>query len=247
MADERDNTAGALRHDRVAALADGVFAIVLTLLIIEIKAPEVESSHQLGPALLALTPKFFAYVLTFAITGIFWFGHYMEFHYIKRSDRMHLWLNLLFLLPISFLPFSASLLGGNLFNPLAAAFYGVHLSILGFIRYLHWRYATDHHRLVDAEMHQDLIDEVSGTFLWVAAGYLVAAAIAYLTVQASLILFIALASRYVISAKQDKHLTTIVPDKKLFVRVADTQAKQETQGETKAEVGPAADSVKNIE
>lgn len=231
MDDERDNSAGSLRHDRIAALADGVFAIVLTLLIIEIKAPEAENSRLLGQALIALTPKFFAYALTFAITGIFWFGHYMEFHYIKRSDRIHLWLNLFFLLPISFLPFSASLLGANLFAPLAAAFYGVHLSILGFIRYWHWRYATDHHRLVDATMHQDLIDEVSGTFLWVAAGYLIAAAVAYLTVYASLILFIALALRYVISAKQDKHLTSIAPKKIANAAKQNAQSEGSSQAE----------------
>ncbi len=209
MPDEVELSAGALRHDRIAALADGVFAIVLTLLVIDIKAPEVSTPSDLPGALVALGPKFFSYALTFAITGIFWFGHYMEFHYIKRSDRLHLWLNLLFLMAIAFLPFSASLLGSDLTVPLAAAFYGLHLSILGFIRYAHWRYATDRHRLVDPAMHQDLIDEVSGTFLLVACGYVIAAALAYISTYGSLILFIALALRYVISAKQDRHLTSL--------------------------------------
>ena len=231
MADEIERSAGALRHDRIAALADGVFAIVLTLLVIDIKAPEVSSASQLPHALLELGPKFFSYALTFAITGIFWFGHYMEFHYIKRSDRLHLWLNLLFLMAIAFLPFSASLLGANLTVPLAAAFYGVHLAVLGFIRYLHWRYATDSHRLVDVTMHQDLIDEVNGTFLFVACGYLLAAAVAYISPYGSLILFIALALRYVISAKQDRHLTSLKPlaaEKMTMVPEGEAVAETET-------------------
>ncbi|MFN8553753.1 MAG: TMEM175 family protein [Candidatus Obscuribacterales bacterium] len=199
----------ALGSERVATLADGVFAIVLTLLVIELKAPEGGSSEELLHALLELGPKFFSFGLTFCIISIFWFGHHMEFHYIKRSDRMHLWLNLLFMMAISFLPFSASLLGNNLMQPLANAFYGVHLAILGFIRYWHWRYATDNHRLVDKDMSDDLINEVSGTFLWVPCGYLVAAAVSFLSVYASLVFYAALALRYVISAKQDRHLTSI--------------------------------------
>ena len=198
-----------LGSERVATLADGVFAIVLTLLVIDLKAPEAVSSTQLIEQLGALGPKFFSYALTFGIVAIFWFGHHMEFHYIKRSDRIHLWLNLLFMMAIGFLPFSASLLGNNLNQPVASAFYGVHLAILGFIRYWHWRYCTDGHRLVDKAMDDGLIGEVNSIFLWVPCLYLAAAAAAFLNVYVSLIVYIALALRYVLSAKQDKHLTSL--------------------------------------
>jgi uncharacterized membrane protein len=206
---ENSNENQSLSSDRVATLADGVFAIVLTLLVIELKAPEGASSQQLLHALAELGPKFFSFALTFGIVSIFWFGHHMEFHYIRRSDRTHLWINLLFMMAISFLPFSASLLGNNLLQPLASAFYGVHLAILGFIRYWHWRYATDSHRLVDESMSEDLIQEVNGTFLWVPCGYLIAAAVSFVNVYASLIFYVALALRYVFSAKQDRHLTSL--------------------------------------
>jgi uncharacterized membrane protein len=198
-----------LGSERVATLADGVFAIVLTLLVIDLKAPEAVTSAQLIEHLGELGPKFFSYALTFGVVSIFWFGHHMEFHYIKRSDRIHLWLNLLFMMAIGFLPFSASLLGNNLNQPVASAFYGVHLAILGFIRYWHWRYATDQHRLVDASMDNGLIEEVNKIFLWVPCLYLVAAAVSFVNVYASLIVYIALALRYVLSAKQDKHLTSL--------------------------------------
>jgi uncharacterized membrane protein len=205
--DENDNQS--LASDRVATLTDGVFAIVLTLLVIELKAPEGTSSAELWQALVQLGPKFFSFALTFGIISIFWFGHHMEFHYIKRSDRVHLWLNLLFMMAISFLPFSASFLGNNPLQPLANAFYGIHLSILGFIRYWHWRYATDNHRLVDPSMSDDLIHEVSGTFLWVPCAYLIAAAVSYFSTYLSLLFYVILALRYVFSAKQDRHLTSL--------------------------------------
>ena len=208
-ANSRDESRYALRPDRIATLADGIFAIVMTLLVLDLKAPESGTSEHIVSELVRQGPKFFSYVLTFGISSVFWFGHHMEFHYIVRSDRMHLWTNLFFLMAISFLPFSASLLGGNLGVPVADAFYGVHLAILGFIRYAHWRYITDGRRLVDKEMHQDLIDEVSGTFLWVPCMYLFASAIAFLNVPASLIIYCALALRYLISAKHDRHLTVV--------------------------------------
>jgi uncharacterized membrane protein len=207
MSDKEENNS--LGSERVATLADGVFAIVLTLLVIDLKAPEAVSSGQLIEHLAALGPKFFSYALTFGIVAIFWFGHHMEFHYIKRSDRIHLWLNLLFMMAIGFLPFSASLLGNNLNQPVASAFYGVHLALLGLIRYFHWRYATDGHRLVDAQMDKGLIEEVNKIFLWVPCLYLAAAAVSFINVNASLVIYIALAVRYILSAKQDRHLTSL--------------------------------------
>ncbi|MDR3617442.1 MAG: TMEM175 family protein [Candidatus Obscuribacterales bacterium] len=203
-----DSTEG-LKSERVATLADGVFAIVLTLLVIDLKAPEAGSSAALMAMLCALLPKFFSYVMTFVIVAIFWFGHHMEFHYIKRSDRTHLFLNLLFMMAIGFLPFSASFLGNNLTQPVACAFYGVHLAILGFIRYVHWRYCTDGHRLVDAQMSNDLINEVNGIFFWVPCAYVVASAFAFINVNISLLIYAALALRYIKSAKQDRHLTSL--------------------------------------
>ena len=99
---------------RIMTLADGVFAIVLTLLVLDIKAPKAISEAELISKLLALWPKLFSYIISFVILGILWFGHHMEFHYIRRSDRIHIWLNLLFLMCIAFIPFSAALLGSNL-------------------------------------------------------------------------------------------------------------------------------------
>jgi uncharacterized membrane protein len=96
---------------RVSALTDGVFAIVLTLLVLDLHAPAATTQVQLLARLQAMLPSLVLFVMSFAIVAVFWYGHHMEMHWIVRSDRVHLGITLAFLLIISFVPFSASLLG----------------------------------------------------------------------------------------------------------------------------------------
>jgi uncharacterized membrane protein len=83
---------------RLLALADGVFAIALTLLVIEIALPEGTSDARLGAALVALGPHYFAYVLSFAVIARFWIAHHRVFRYIRGYDDTLIWLNFLFLM-----------------------------------------------------------------------------------------------------------------------------------------------------
>ncbi len=103
-----------INSDRIVALSNSVFGTVPILLVLEIKPPQAQSEAELIRQLLDLWPNFLSFVISFVTSGIFWFGHYMEFHYIRRSDRMHIWLTLAFLMCIAFFPFSAILLAGNL-------------------------------------------------------------------------------------------------------------------------------------
>lgn len=194
---------------RIMTLADGVFAIVLTLLVLDIKAPEAVSEAELISKLLALWPKLFSYIISFAILGIFWFGHHMEFHYIRRSDRIHIWLNLLFLVCIAFIPFSAALLGGNLDNRIAIAIYGANLSAAGLVRYFHWRYITHGHRLVDVDMDVRIIRKVQRIFLIVPFAYLFATCISFINIPASLVLYALIPVLYIRPPREDRHLTSL--------------------------------------
>src|SRR5579863_8710240 len=144
----RAHTDQGLTTARVTALVDGVFAIVLTLLVLDLHAPAASSRADLVAKLRALAPSMVSFLVSFVVLGIFWYGHHMEMHWIVRSDRIHLGLTLAFLLTISFVPFSAALLGRNHELPLAATVYGANLFLAGIVRYLHWAYATQHHRLV---------------------------------------------------------------------------------------------------
>ena len=109
---------------RLLALSDGVFAIALTLLVIEIALPAGTSDARLGAALVTLGPRYYAYVLSFAVIARFWIAHHAAFRYIRRYDDTLIWLNLLLLLLVAFLPFPTSVLGEHGNTPTGAVFYG---------------------------------------------------------------------------------------------------------------------------
>src|SRR5215470_18813268 len=92
----------ALGTARLTTLADGVFAIVLTLLVLDLRAPSATTQHQLVSQLRELTPQFASFLVSYIVLGILWYGHHMELHWIVRSDRVHLGITLSFLLTVSF-------------------------------------------------------------------------------------------------------------------------------------------------
>src|SRR5215467_3231249 len=100
------------KHDptRVLALSDGVFAIAITLLVLEIHVPDLSGGETLGQALQDVRPSFVAFLISFVVIAIAWAGHRDFFSLIRRTDRNLVWLNILYLLPISVLPFGAALM-----------------------------------------------------------------------------------------------------------------------------------------
>jgi uncharacterized membrane protein len=104
------------RHDqppmgRIETFSDGVFAIAITLLIIEIGVPHLEAGDSLGEALADLWPSYGAYVLSFGTIGIWWANHHSFFRLFLRSDHFFLMLNVIFLASIAFVPFPTAVLG----------------------------------------------------------------------------------------------------------------------------------------
>jgi uncharacterized membrane protein len=101
--------------DRLIFFSDAIFAIVMTLLILEIRAPDNVPSDvaatEVPNLVWALWPKFFSYVLSFLVIGTYWIAHHQTFRYVRSYNRTLLWLNLVFLLSISFIPFPTDLLG----------------------------------------------------------------------------------------------------------------------------------------
>src|ERR1700737_1299223 len=103
-----------LSRNRIEALTDGVFAVAMTLLVLDIKVPELPqpmATDELLRQLLALWPKFLSYVISFVILGVYWVGHHVQLSFIRRADRPLLWINILFLLWVALVPFSTALLG----------------------------------------------------------------------------------------------------------------------------------------
>jgi uncharacterized membrane protein len=138
-----------LATNRIETLADGVFAIVMTLLVFGITVPASErvADIGLGAALLELAPNFVSYVISFVILGVYWVGHHNQFFWIKRSNRTLLWINIFFLMFVSLIPFSAGLLSRYGSEALTIIIYDFNLIICGLMLYVHWHYATDKARL----------------------------------------------------------------------------------------------------
>ena len=129
---------GSTRRDpaRVIALSDGVFAIVLTILVLDLDVPELEPGQSLGSALVGLGPTFVAYAISFLMTGMYWVWHRDLFAVVRQVDRAVVWLNLLFLLTASLIPFAASLLGSYGHEPTALRAYGALFIALAVFRWV---------------------------------------------------------------------------------------------------------------
>jgi len=149
-----------LPTQRIEAFSDGVFAIALTLLILEVKIPPLASianDTALQTFLIKQWPTYLSYVLSVIVIGIFWVAHHGLFHYIKRADRKLLWLNILYLLCVTFIPFPAALLGEFSVYQTSVVLYGATLAITGILLNLMLWYATSGHRLVEPDIDPSLI------------------------------------------------------------------------------------------
>jgi uncharacterized membrane protein len=139
-------------RDRIVNLSDGVFAIAITLLVLDIRAPDIPQnmvSSQLPGALLSLWPKYLSYVLSFVGISAFWLIHHSIFRPIMSYDRTLLYLNFLFLLVLAFLPFPTSLLGEYGDRQLPVAIYAATLAVGRLLlTALHW-YSSRNDRLLD--------------------------------------------------------------------------------------------------
>jgi uncharacterized membrane protein len=145
MADEDDDRV--LRLTRMEAFSDGVFAIAITLLVLELSVPE-GSEGQLLSAVLSLWPSYLAYIVSFATIGATWLGHNSITHYMHGANTAFLRLNLALLLVVSFLPFPTKLLAEFLESrqdeKVAATIYGVTLLAVTSLLSVMWSQAVRH-------------------------------------------------------------------------------------------------------
>jgi uncharacterized membrane protein len=150
MPSSREGETGRDR-DRIVNLSDGVFAIAITLLILDIRVPNIPEnmvSSQLLGALLSLWPKYLGYILSFVGISAFWIIHHSIFRPIRSYDRILLYLNFLFLMVVAFVPFPTSLLGEYGDHQLPVAIYAATLAVGRLLlTAIHW-YSTRNDRLL---------------------------------------------------------------------------------------------------
>ncbi|HKO39852.1 MAG TPA: TMEM175 family protein [Nitrososphaeraceae archaeon] len=192
---------------RIETLTDGVFAIVMTILVLEITVPQIshsETAIELPKQLLELWPVIQSYGTSFIILGFFWIAHDYQFHYVKRANRTFLWITIFYLMFIAFVPFSTSLIGEYGDQQISVIIYAVNISIIGFWEYIRWKYATKDHQLVDSDLNRTFITKMSRRFLLGPTIYLIAVAISFVSTQLSLVMFIATPLYFLVSARKDK-------------------------------------------
>ena len=191
---------------RVEAFSDGVIAIAITLLVLDIKVPRdlPEAASLLG-ALLAQWPSYFAFATSFATIGIMWINHHRMFSLIQRADQMLLVLNGLLLMCITFVPFPTSLLAEYLGEPeqrTAALVYSGTFVVTAIMFNLLWRYASYKNRLIDPRSDPAAVRGISGQYAFGPLLYLAAFILAFVSATASLALNMLLAVFFAIPGKR---------------------------------------------
>ena len=146
--------------NRVMNFSDAIFAFAATLLVLKIDLPVldgVDINTALPGALINLWPQYLANIITFFVIGHYWLEHHAIFSKIKRYNSILVWLNIILLISVAFLPFPVDLYGDHYNVPFVVAFYSGALAIVGLLNLIIWVYASSGRRLIDNNMSQEKI------------------------------------------------------------------------------------------
>ncbi len=187
--------------DRLLAFSDGVFAIAITLLVLDLHEPTV--AHGLLGALLKEWPAYLSYALSFLIIGIIWAQHHAMFRSIRRTDQLFLLINLVFLMWIAVLPFPTALLAKYLDSPTeqqtAISIYTGAFVIGSALFNLLWRYAIHSDRLLGEQVDRRAVRKTTRSYVAGPILYLLDFALSYISPTASIALFFLSALFYAIA------------------------------------------------
>jgi len=187
---------------RLEAFSDGVFAVAITLLVLNIRIPGLDtpgkllSDKDLWPVLLGEWPMLAAYTTSFTTIGIMWLNHHRLFVHIRRTDTILLLLNLLLLLTIVFIPVPTALLAEYFVRPdlhaAAIVYTGTCLGMACCFNGL-WRYASYHNRLLGKNANPHAVNAISRQYLFGPLTYLITFGLAWVNTPASIIVSFILA------------------------------------------------------
>jgi uncharacterized membrane protein len=184
---------------RMEAFSDGVFAIAATLLVLEIGVGTGADQH-LGQALVDLWPSYLAYATSFLIIGIIWVNHHECMACMARVNRTMLFINIVFLMVVAFIPFPTKLVADHLQKSgehAAVYAYVITLIAMSVLYNVWWRYARHDRRLIAESVPQSRVDAISRAFDPGAALYLIVLVVAFFSPLASVILTLILAAFYI--------------------------------------------------
>jgi uncharacterized membrane protein len=186
MAEQTETAETTAGTERLVFFSDGVIAIAITLLVLDIRLPELPEhadSAALAAALVSIVPKIAAYALSFLVVGEFWFVHHTRFTYINRCDARLIWLNMLFLMTIGFVPFASSVMSEHP-NAVAYALYDGTMAIAALLSAALWGYAITGDRLVPPGLTAEIRRRSLVAPLRVAAVFVLSGVLAQANVHA---------------------------------------------------------------
>jgi uncharacterized membrane protein len=153
----------ALQLERIVFFSDAVFAIAITLLIIEIKVPHLDhaaSERDFAISLVQLIPNFVGYFFSFLVIGAYWIGHHKIYGHVIDWDYGLVWRNILFLLAIAFMPFTTAFFSEYVGHVVPTVLYASTFALAGGLEILLWRYAIGK-GLTDPDVDRRVRDHVT--------------------------------------------------------------------------------------
>ena len=187
--------------ERLAALSDGIFAVAMTLLAIDLRLPAAEVIHSerdLVHALLGVAPNVLVYFMSFLTLGIFWVGQQAQLNHLKRSNVRLTWIHLMLLFAVTLLPLSTKFLAEFMAYRTAMLAYWTNLLIFGVILYASWGYAT-RNALVKDDLPYEATAAICRRILIAQALYAVATSLCFISTRLSIALIVLFQLNYVVA------------------------------------------------
>jgi uncharacterized membrane protein len=189
--------------ERLAALSDGIFAVSMTLLVLDLRVPAAEAIHaerDLWHALLALSPRLIIFLMSVMTNGIFWVGQQTQLNQFARADRNLAWIHIAFLSTVMFTPFTTSLLAAFIHYRVALLVYWLNIVLLGLTLYWSWSYATRAHLLID-DLPEDIHPAVVRRIFIAQSLYAAGAALCFLNTYYSIAAIVLVQVNYAIAPR----------------------------------------------
>jgi uncharacterized membrane protein len=197
-----------LQAGRYEALGDAIFAVAMTLLVLELHIPHPEGNtwYDFAVSFHEVWTSFLCYFISFVVLGIMWFGHRMVFEYIGRLNKYFIFLGIPFYMMVCIVPFSTRFLAANTLRWFGIAIYGLNLSLCNLALYAQWTYGIKRPSLMIKELPDDVKKEARLSFLISPVLYALAIIIGFFYPVISIIIYVVTPLLYLLPSKLDKYL-----------------------------------------
>lgn len=184
---------------RLETFTDGVFAIVITLLVLDINLPAITTATSLGSNILRTLPQLATYALSVVIVGIYWVSHNLAAQQFKKIDTRVMWLNLVLILFLGLIPFTTSVLSEYMFSAWAIVLYGINILAMNLSGWLIILYLYHHPALAEQKFTVERFAAQKHQYIKVALLYAIGIAFAFITPEISIYIYVLVTTYIVLS------------------------------------------------